>query len=469
MELKPHQHRVLSKGDRPFALHGTGTGKTLTSLKFIEASDSSKPVILITSSALKDNLSKEVDKHNLDIDLSKLHTVTHEGMSRPNISNKVHDLLKDGGTMVIDEIHKLRNPASKGYTNTMSASGLSDRVIGLTGTAIVNNVDDLSSLYGLVKGEKVRPTSEFIKETEVYDSTLDKILKRNPRTEHSIKDIEGLKENFKDLDIYYPPGNHPDMPRVIEKTEYVEMPSRQVVGYKLAEKEAIKGRSDLAELARKIRKGIELSKTEKAKANAFASQTSQAAISSARHVPGEVSSGKLDKAVDDLKEKLKNNPKHRGVIYSNKIEAGLNPLLDRLSTEGLNKKVQVVSGSTNKSEVKDIVSDYNSGKKPILVISDSGAEGLDLKGTRSIQILNPHFNDGKIKQAVGRGARLGSHSHLRERDREVEVTHYHSVMPKTLGLFKSNDQTIDQGMASIMKHKADLRDLVLNSIQKRRR
>jgi hypothetical protein len=55
-----------------------------------------------------------------------------------------------------------------------------------------------------------------------------------------------------------------------------------------------------------------------------------------------------------------------------------------------------------------------------------------LKGTKLIQVLEPHFNQSKITQVVGRGARYGSHAHLPENERKVHVEHYQSVLPKPL-------------------------------------
>lgn len=469
MKLQDHQNSVLAKGDRPFALHGTGTGKTLTSLKFIERSQKDhpgKPVVVVTSSALKDNLSKEKDKHGIDIDMDSVLTVTHEGMSRPNIGKLVRDSLSNGGTLVLDEVHKLRNPASKGYLNTLEASKTADKVLGLTGTAIVNHVDDLAHLYNLVQGNKNAEVSPFLKETEKKPGLLDRIRGVKPKITYQISNEKGLRNMFSSLDIYYPPKNHPNMPLVTSRIEEVEMPGDQILAYKNAETQSINGRSDIANIARKIREGVALTKSEEAKSNAFVSQTSQAAVSSAKHLEGKVSSGKIDKAVQDLHSQMQDNPEHRGVIYTNKIGAGIEPLLSRLGDRGLLNKTQVVQGSTNKNEVQGLVDEYNSGRKPILVISDSGAEGLDLKGTRSIQILNPHFNDGKIKQAVGRGARLNSHAHLNPEDRQVDVVHYHSILPKKyMGLVGPRDRTVDQSMHDMTSTKVDKRDAVISVLR----
>ena len=59
-----------------------------------------------------------------------------------------------------------------------------------------------------------------------------------------------------------------------------------------------------------------------------------------------------------------------------------------------------------------------------LLISSAGAEGLDLKGTRLIQLLEPHFNEEKEKQIIGRGIRYGSHAALSPEQQHVLVQRY---------------------------------------------
>lgn len=463
MKLQPYQESVLAKGDRPFALHGTGTGKTLTSLKFIERAQLDNPdgnVVLVTSAALKDNLSKEADKHNVDLDWGKVHTITHEALARPLTSNIVRDALSNKGTLVLDEIHKLRNPNTAGYINAMGASKAASKVLGLTGTAIVNDVDDLSNLYDLVQGTGGNSTSSYVSSTTEKRSLVEVLRGKTPKVTYQVTNPEELKKRFTSLDIYYPPKGDPMVPMVTSITKTIPMSAEQAVGYKIAEKESIKGRPELAQLARKLRSGDNMTSRESSAANAFASQTSQAAISSAVHLDGEVHSTKMDVALDDLAESFRNNPEHRGVIYTNKIKAGVEPLLDRLKARGYGDKVQVVQGATKKSTIQEVVGNYNSGEKPILVISDSGAEGLDLKGTRGIQVLNPNWNDGKINQAVGRGARFGSHMHLPEGDRKVDVVHYHSILPRKF--FGGNDNTVDQYMHSLTEDKAKDRDMIIS-------
>lgn len=54
-----------------------------------------------------------------------------------------------------------------------------------------------------------------------------------------------------------------------------------------------------------------------------------------------------------------------------------------------------------------------------LLVSKTGAEGLDLKGVRQIHILEPYWDKAREDQVRARGVRLGSHDHLPAAEREV--------------------------------------------------
>ena len=71
-----------------------------------------------------------------------------------------------------------------------------------------------------------------------------------------------------------------------------------------------------------------------------------------------------------------------------------------------------------------MVKDYNDNKLKALLLSSAGGEGLDLKGTRLIQLLEPHWNQEKLKQVVGRGIRYKSHADLPENERDVRVQRF---------------------------------------------
>jgi hypothetical protein len=63
----------------------------------------------------------------------------------------------------------------------------------------------------------------------------------------------------------------------------------------------------------------------------------------------------------------------------------------------------------------------------IMLISPAGTEGLSLFNVRQIHIMEPHWNEVRIEQVIGRGIRLCSHKMLPIKDRHVDVFRYRSI------------------------------------------
>ena len=78
----------------------------------------------------------------------------------------------------------------------------------------------------------------------------------------------------------------------------------------------------------------------------------------------------------------------------------------------------------------------------IIMISPAGAEGLSLKNTRQVHIVEPYWHEVRIKQMVGRAIRLCSHKDLPKNERVVEVFRYKSIR-STLNKKMSTDQLIE--------------------------
>jgi hypothetical protein len=88
---------------------------------------------------------------------------------------------------------------------------------------------------------------------------------------------------------------------------------------------------------------------------------------------------------------------------------------------------------------------FNSGGAAVMLISKSGSEGLNLIGVRQVHIMEPHWNDVRTKQAVGRAVRLGSHIHLPSPERDVTVYKYIATLPAG----RSDPQVVrDKGLSS---------------------
>ena len=85
-----------------------------------------------------------------------------------------------------------------------------------------------------------------------------------------------------------------------------------------------------------------------------------------------------------------------------------------------------------------------------------------------IQVMEPHWNESRIKQVIGRGIRYQSHAHLPEHERHVEVRHYRStVKPSFLSkIMGAKPKTsADQYLANLAKGKQELIDQFLKVLQ----
>jgi hypothetical protein len=63
----------------------------------------------------------------------------------------------------------------------------------------------------------------------------------------------------------------------------------------------------------------------------------------------------------------------------------------------------------------------------VFCITSAGAEGLSLKNVRAVHIMEPYWNDVRLKQVKGRAIRIGSHLDLPVQDRNVSIYTYVSV------------------------------------------
>ena len=98
---------------------------------------------------------------------------------------------------------------------------------------------------------------------------------------------------------------------------------------------------------------------------------------------------------------------------------------------------------------KKLESQDKSGKKnvmgdviKVLMITASGAEGINLKNTRFVHIVEPYWNMVRVDQVVGRARRICSHEELPPELRTVKVFLYLSIFSET--------QKTDQNYVDLM-------------------
>jgi len=93
----------------------------------------------------------------------------------------------------------------------------------------------------------------------------------------------------------------------------------------------------------------------------------------------------------------------------------------------------------------------------LLMITQSGAEGLNLRNVRNVYILEPFWNQVRIEQVIGRAIRKGSHLELPESERNVQVTMFLASFTKVQAKANKTIQFKDNGLTT----DENIRDLAL--------
>lgn len=328
-----------------------------------------------------------------------------------------------------------------------------DKTLFLTGTAGYNGPADVGALARLADKNLKFPGTPREFEEAFVDKTTG-ALKNTKRIHDELGPM---------IDYYERPKDAADFPSIKKELVRVPMSEKQQKLYNyLIQKLPL-------HLRNAVRNNIPLENKDAASLNQFATGVRQASLSPMHHdstaIPED--SPKLVEAVKRMAEAAK-APRFRGVAYSNYIDAGLSPYADLLRKKGI--EPLMFTGSMNAKEKKALVDEYNSPdrKAKILLLSSSGGEGLDLKGTRRLQILEPHFNQAKIDQVIGRGARFRSHADLPATDRNLVVEQFHSVMPRRWyhKLFGSQpDCAIDDYLAQDSERKQNLINGVIGAVR----
>lgn len=426
--LQPHQQRVvdrISQPDQPglVVVHGLGSGKTLTSIAAADALG--LPADVVVPAALQANYQKELDTHapkkSPSVAIQSLENAARKGAGR--LANPL---------LIVDEAHRARNP---GKTRQAISGARAKKKLLLTGSLLYNHPADMAPLINAAAGTNVLPASQAEFENKYVATRHD-----NPGF---VRRLFGARENYsQDVNprereklrailrryVDFHPGSRANFPERTDERIDVPISAEQRQLY-----DALLARAP-PWVAHKIRNQLPPSKAEAQQLNAFLSGVRQAVNTTAPFRADAKDVGpKLDRAVEELKKQLA-DPDARAVVYSNWLDAGVKPYAERLKRENI--PFGVFSGDQPKRVRDQYVRDYNAGKLRALLLSGAGAEGLDLKGTRLIQVLDPHWNEERIKQVIGRGIRYKSHDHLPPEKRRVLVQRFNATMPRT-GILES--------------------------------
>ena len=108
------------------------------------------------------------------------------------------------------------------------------------------------------------------------------------------------------------------------------------------------------------------------------------------------------------------------VIYSHYYHNGILLFKKYLESRGENNYA-VLSPDLSEDEYTRIINNYNNGKSKFLLLHPEIIEGVSLKATSQLHILEPCFNQSAQNQIIGRAIRYKSHAHLPKKDQKVDV------------------------------------------------
>ena len=421
IELKHHQIMPVEhmKKNRGLILyHGTGSGKTITALSAMY--QFKENIVIIGPKSSKKAFNDDIKKMELDAQKIKFYTFAK---IKKIIKNSDMDILT-GMSVIVDEAHNMRNETSDNML-LMTAIEFATRVMLLTATPVINYLNDLAVLINIVQNKAVLPTDVRSFNASYYNEELGEII--NKKT---------LKEKINNCISYYSRGNenidYPDSDVIYKETE---MNDRQIEEYRFYIRkflyDQIVGSNSLT---------IDFENINERKKNFFLSSTRQLSNT----IDGESDFPKILSMYETII-----NGKFPCVVYSNYLKNGVFALTPMLERDNISYKT--ITGNTNDEKINHIVNGYNKGKYKVLLITSAGSESLDLKNTRQIHIMEPHWNESRIKQVIGRVIRYKSHSDLPAKERHVTIYRWVSVFPKGV-----HNKSADQYLVELSKKKDNI-------------
>jgi superfamily II DNA or RNA helicase len=416
--LKPHQKipiKFIKKNRGLILYHNTGSGKTITAL--LSMFQFKNKIIIIGPKTSKKAFYDDMKKLNLKSSKVQFYTFTK---IKKLIKTDQSDILNNA-SVIIDEAHNIRNETTD---NLMLITSLefAHKVILLTATPVINYLNDLAVLVNIIKNKSILPTDIRTFNAVYYDDIAGKVLNREILVNKLSNCISYYSREKKSE--YYPSST----------TQYIEidMNDEQINEYGFYIKKYF--------YEENIGSGIwsiNFDTINQRKKNFFLSATRQLSNT----LNGDDTFPKI-KAIFD---KISRGP-FPCVIYSNYLKNGvlaITPLLEKNSIS-----YKTITGATNNEKINYIVNNYNNGKYKVLLITSAGSESLDLKNTRQIHIMEPHWNESKITQVIGRSIRYKSHSTLPDSERNVNIYRWVSVFP-----VKVQNKSADQYLIEISKRK----------------
>lgn len=442
LQLKPYQQRAADKIKNKKSLvvaHGTGTGKTLTSIAGFELlremGEANKALVVVPAS-LRTNFAEHGVKKFTDSSVQVIGKGTDEVDPDSDylvVSNTMY--ASDPGkyqegrdTIIVDEAHNARTSGT-GLERALQDNAYKfQNRIALTASPINNKPGDLVSLLNFAKGEQAYNHSLFDKKY-VKEIRSKKGLQRE-----EFKPDKRLKEDLLNL-FDYERGSE-NLPKVIEEVVRVPMDTHQLKAYKYVWNQLPPA------LKKAIKNDILPDKRDTvsffgALANARVASNNPRAILNDNNLKP---STKVRLLLEDIKDS-------NTMVYSNYDQHGVGMIRDEMARQGLTSAS--ITGSMTSKQKDEQIERFKQGLEKTFLTTPTGKEGISLPNVEKGIIFEPHWNPEVTRQAVGRGVRTDSLAD------EILIRHYLAVEGKT------KRPSVEEWIYSVAERKKDLQKQVL--------
>lgn len=392
LKLKLHQIRIVKAilNQRGlYAWHSAGSGKTLSAVTAIQCILDKFPkmrIAIVTPTSLQENIKKEIKAYGADPNDKRFYYST---INKFVNDNPIHLAKKFKNTfLIVDEAHNLRKYNGGLSKVFIEYAKYASKVLLLSATATPNRPNEIVNAIAMIDGTDPITPDRFDKEIMTNEEAFN---------------------NYFSCKISYFECDNEGYPEEREHIEEFTMSQSYYKKYYDIEK---KFESDLSKKLFGEGKNLKV----------FFNGIRRASNNlEAENGP------KINWIVDKIVSENKKNPRNKTLIYSAFLEAGVKLVMKRL--EKLNISYVKVDGSMSKLQRKDAVNNFNSGEISVIIISEAGGEGLDLKGVRHEFIMEPSWNMANLIQVKHRGKRFLSHAHLPKKEQIVDVWYLYLVKP----------------------------------------
>ena len=402
LNLKKHQlnvsnHLINNRGI--VVVHSVGTGKTLSAIatgqcllinKYIDH------IIVITPTSLQNNFISQAKMYGIsDEEIDSNYTFyTIQGIVNSIDNHKV--INPTNSLIIIDEAHNLRTLGGSRFETIFKYSKKASKIMLLTATPLINYNYDIINLVALVKSEP-----------PISIDTFNKMIESKNKNE-----FENYVENI--FSFHYGSGSGSGSGLKNSNTNPdPNFPSKKILEIFLPMEESY------------YKTYMNVENGQVNKIPDFKDKNINVFYNGLRRASNilEKKSPKVDWIID----KLNSDKNGKFVIFSHFINMGIKPVMKWLDQH----KVIYghVTGDLSIESRNVAVQNYNNNKIKILFISKAGSEGLDLKNTSTIIIMESSWNENSIEQIIGRGVRYKSHDTMIKSKRIVTIYRLYCVKP----------------------------------------